>query len=254
MKRLSVAAFLFCVGRALSAQPSTQPQSWCEQKHDYRASIDSLIGELRRALLGVSLMAEPSKIDSGLVSDLTSASVASLANTLALRSTYLNHCSTISEGTYKEELTANSDFAGLFEIATSMETFPIAPGVDPKDLELRRSVNFQRLTAGRGLPFLSVIRLRLQAILREADRNSPYALAASELLGAAPIMWKEEDVASAARIPVDPKNPLVNAEWKITLSRLESHKSDPLSLLQELRGYYLFSKASVGVPPSLLHK
>ncbi len=251
MKRLGALVFLLRLA-ALSAQTPKQPQGWCEQKNDYRAVIESMIGELRRSLLAVSQMERPGKIDSGLASDLARSSVASLANTLALRSAYSNRCETLTKDTYDQELSANSDFAGLFEITTSMESFPVDPEAGPKLLELRRSVNFQKLTAGRGLPFHSVVRLKLQAILREAEDNSPYAVAASELLGDPPFDWQEQKVTPTATIPVNPKDPLSNQEWKITLSRVDSHKKEPVSLLHELRGYYLFSKAPQRTPPSLL--
>jgi hypothetical protein len=198
---------------------------------DYHATIVRMTGELRRSLLVVSL-ADPEKIKDALVSELTGASVASIGNAISLESRQNNDCELPVEE--EHQLTANLDFAGIFEIASATKGLPIPPGT--------------KVPAEGKFPFRDVVFKKLQRVQSGMEKDSPYWIA-GKLLEDPGYKWPERARPPSSQpsilIPVNPSNVLNNSKWSTTLNLLHIHeqKGDAMGLLQELRGFYLFDKA-----------
>ena len=234
-------------------KPLPGAELWCAPDSEYKDVFAGSVANLRWSLLALSEAPNVVKIDTGLLTGLTNASVVSLANTLSLRARYLGKCD-LNERDYFQQLGGNERFAALLLQVTSSDKFPAARRVEEKYPAFALRGPPIVVVGGKRLPLHSAITQRLQSLREESgnSRTNPYVIAANQLLGERQA-WDEREVKASGIIPADPKGPFYKRNLSEALSMIRS--KDFLDLLEILRSYYSRVPAPPpGVPASVLQK
>lgn len=247
MKRV-LAALLVVLATLTGAQAA---EKWCAQESEYRDVFKSTVADLRWSLFALSVFAEAGEIDKDLLKGLTNASAISLANTLSLRASYLTTCA-LPQKDYYQRLQENQAFATLLLRVTSSEKFPATPRIRHKSPQLILWSDPRTVIGDKQLPLHSVISQRLRSLRNETEgsRNSPYFIAASELLGENP-NWDEHEVRVTPTIFAT-KGVFHDKSLEDSLSLIRD--KNPVNLLVDFEYYYDVSKAPSGVPSSVLKR